>query len=342
VELTNDGGFIFTGYRGPYWVSNFYLMKCDAVGDSVWAYDIPIGFSSTAYSVIQTFEGNYIAVGWTEFYLNDTYTIIIAGVGDNGDSLWTRIYGFGGPSGESFDRAFCISESDDNNYVVSGKTYRNGISACLLMKLDTYGDTIWTRDYHEPGSEDMYARSVDLAFDGGFIMAGHSGSFNSSDWLIIRTDSDGNTIWTINYGDSIPDDFAYSIAQVSDGGYIVVGVSNYDNNGSDCVLMKIESDHTKIREIGDPKLPEKYLLTQNYPNPFNTSTTFEYGLFEMGHVKINIYDLLGRTIETLIDDEMQAGHHQIIWDASNNSSGIYFYRMEAGDLKQTKKMILLK
>jgi hypothetical protein len=91
-----------------------------------------------------------------------------------------------------------------------------------------------------------------------------------------------------------------------------------------------------------PSSPYRFMLLQNYPNPFNASTTIEYGLPEAGRVRIDVYDLLGRKIETLFDEERQAGQHQVVWDALDHSSGIYFYRIEAGDYTETRKMILLK
>ncbi|UCC78990.1 MAG: T9SS type A sorting domain-containing protein [Candidatus Zixiibacteriota bacterium] len=99
-----------------------------------------------------------------------------------------------------------------------------------------------------------------------------------------------------------------------------------------------------ITGIGDAPspLPKKFLLLQNYPNPFNATTTVKYALADAGPVRIDIYDLLGRLVETLVDEEKQAGQHQAVWDASGYSSGIYFYRLEAGNFTQTRKMILLK
>jgi parallel beta-helix repeat protein len=91
-----------------------------------------------------------------------------------------------------------------------------------------------------------------------------------------------------------------------------------------------------------PGLPERFMLLQNYPNPFNSSTTIEYGLPEPGRVRIDIYDLLGRRVEILVDKYMPAGRHQIVWDASAYSSGVYFYRIEAGDFVDTKRMVYLK
>jgi hypothetical protein len=88
--------------------------------------------------------------------------------------------------------------------------------------------------------------------------------------------------------------------------------------------------------------PEDFLHVHIFPNPFNSYTTIEYGLPEAGHARIYIYDLLGRKIEMLVDEEKQAGQYRVIWDASNHSSGVYFYRIEAGDFTETRKMILLK
>jgi len=87
---------------------------------------------------------------------------------------------------------------------------------------------------------------------------------------------------------------------------------------------------------------QSVFLLQNHPNPFNAQTTIEYELPEAGLVRIDIYDMLGRKIKTLVDEEKQAGQHQFVWDASRYSSGVYFYRIEAGNFTETRRMILLK
>jgi hypothetical protein len=83
-------------------------------------------------------------------------------------------------------------------------------------------------------------------------------------------------------------------------------------------------------------------LSGNYPNPFNGFTTIRYALNQSSEVKIEIYDLLGRNIETLLDSEQQAGIHQVTWNARNISSGVYFYSIQAGGNFLTDKMILLR
>ncbi|MBC8403108.1 MAG: S8 family peptidase [Candidatus Marinimicrobia bacterium] len=89
-------------------------------------------------------------------------------------------------------------------------------------------------------------------------------------------------------------------------------------------------------------IPQKYSLKQNYPNPFNPITTIRYNLPEQSYVTITIYDLLGRQVETLVNQTQEAGFKSISWGANNVSSGMYFYQIKAGDFMQTKKMIFLK
>ncbi|MCP3681842.1 MAG: T9SS type A sorting domain-containing protein [bacterium] len=91
-----------------------------------------------------------------------------------------------------------------------------------------------------------------------------------------------------------------------------------------------------------PIIPEVTDLLQNYPNPFNASTSISFDLAQEGNVVLSVYNLGGQKIETLIDKDMQAGQHNVIWDASVYSSGIYFYKFSTGDKVFTKRMTLLK
>ena len=112
-----------------------------------------------------------------------------------------------------------------------------------------------------------------------------------------------------------------------------------------------------MREIGgdDPTainnnnsgIPKKFALYQNYPNPFNASSNIKFDIpsnvkRQMSNVKIIIYDILGRRVETLVNEELKPGTYEISWDANNYPSGVYIYMLSAGDFSDTKKMILLK
>ena len=89
-------------------------------------------------------------------------------------------------------------------------------------------------------------------------------------------------------------------------------------------------------------VPEKYELSQNYPNPFNPETVISYSIPKTEEVSLVVYNLIGEEIARLIDESKHSGNYTVEWNASNVASGIYFYRLQAGDFIQTRKMVLLK
>ena len=90
------------------------------------------------------------------------------------------------------------------------------------------------------------------------------------------------------------------------------------------------------------KVPVQFKVSQNYPNPFNPSTKIEYSIPQSSNVIIKVFDVLGNEIETLINEEKSAGTYELIWNAANLPSGVYFYRLQAGSFVETKKMVLMK
>lgn len=90
------------------------------------------------------------------------------------------------------------------------------------------------------------------------------------------------------------------------------------------------------------EVPKDYALYQNYPNPFNPVTNIKYDLPQNSFVSIKVYDVTGKLVDVLINENLTAGRYEVVWNASPYASGVYFYRIEAGDFKQTKKMLLIK
>ena len=89
-------------------------------------------------------------------------------------------------------------------------------------------------------------------------------------------------------------------------------------------------------------IPSEFTLDQNYPNPFNPATKISYGLPKESFVSIKIFDILGKEVMKLVNENKQAGYHQVDFNASNFASGMYFYKIEAGSFVQTRRMMLLK
>ena len=108
-----------------------------------------------------------------------------------------------------------------------------------------------------------------------------------------------------------------------------------DNLSFDDLITSVSKDQTD-------EIPSKYELSQNYPNPFNPSTVISYQVANLGEVSLKVFDLLGREIATLVNEVKAAGSYSKQWNAATMSSGIYFYRLQAGSYTQTKKLILLR
>lgn len=102
-----------------------------------------------------------------------------------------------------------------------------------------------------------------------------------------------------------------------------------------------------VQEYDSPSLPETYTLGQNTPNPFNPNTSIEFALPRSGQVKVEVFNILGQKVRTLVDENLKAGFKRVDWDGTDDggqsvASGIYLYRMTANDFSETKKMVLMK
>ncbi len=107
-------------------------------------------------------------------------------------------------------------------------------------------------------------------------------------------------------------------------------------------LFKRIGPETPVREIDDPAVPELVALHQNYPNPFNPTTTISYSLPSSMHVTLAIYDVMGRCVRILVDERQGSGSHAVTLEGSGLASGVYLYRLEAGERSITRKLMFLK
>ncbi|MBL0062177.1 MAG: T9SS type A sorting domain-containing protein [bacterium] len=91
-----------------------------------------------------------------------------------------------------------------------------------------------------------------------------------------------------------------------------------------------------------PELPTEFSLSQNYPNPFNPETVIEFALPNAGQTKLKVFDITGREVVTLVDEQLTAGNHRALFDGSRLASGVYFYSLRTANQSLTRKMVLLK
>jgi hypothetical protein len=123
------------------------------------------------------------------------------------------------------------------------------------------------------------------------------------------------------------------MARQSDG-LVVVGTHGSGVFSANQTLVGVESETSNI--------PESFSISQNYPNPFNPSTKIKFALPSTENVKIIIYDIAGRQVKELLNQNLTAGTHTVDFDASDLASGTYIYRINAGNFVESKKMLLLK
>jgi len=131
--------------------------------------------------------------------------------------------------------------------------------------------------------------------------------------------------------DGLDDLYIHSLA-IDDFGYIYAGTEEG--------LYK--SNSNIITNLRDQEIPQSFYLSQNYPNPFNPTTTIKYKIPGLSFVTLKVYDVLGNEIETLVDEEKAVGSYEVEFSATALPSGIYFYRLQAGNYVETKKMVLLR
>ncbi len=151
----------------------------------------------------------------------------------------------------------------------------------------------------------------------------------------IHFTTDGGTTWIED--ESFPaTNYLYGVKAIDDSTVFTVGMF------SAILRYRIGPIPPKVAVQESPEIVENYLVEQNYPNPFNPVTTIVYEIPEATKVTINIYNIAGQKIETLLSEQKKSGKYKIVWNANNFASGVYFYRIQTDNFVQTHKMLLLK
>ncbi len=243
IHQTTDGGFILVGTTNNNGTdsSNVYLIKTNSSGDTVFAKIYGGSGDESGYNVQQTTDGGFIIIGNSDVFGAGLWDIYLIKTNSSGDVLWTKTYG-----GTDQDYGYSVQQTTDGGYILAG--VRNnpfGFDNDLyLIRTNSTGDTLWTKIYGAGNHDEGY--SVLQTSDGGFIVAGTTVSFGSgnSDVYLIKTNSDGDTLWTKTYGGTNAD-YCYEIQKTTDGGYILIGESlSFGAGVWNAYLIKIDGDGT--------------------------------------------------------------------------------------------------
>ena len=291
VQQTADGGYIVAGRTESFGAGgfDFYLVKTNSQSDTLWTRTYGGSNDDGANSVQQTADGGYIVAGTTGSFGTGDYDFYLVKTNSLGDTLWTRTYG-----GSGADGVISVQQTADGGYIIAGYTDSFGVGGhdFYLVKTTSQGDTLWTRTYG--GSGDDWGPSAQQTTDGGYIVAGITASFGAgnNDFYLVKTTSQGDTLWTRTYGGNY-DDYAYSVQQTTDGGYIVAGETESFGVGGDrfyVVKANSQGDTLWTRTYGGSNSNRAYSVQQTADGGYivaGNTTSFGAGEEDFYLVKAN-------------------------------------------------------
>ena len=206
------------------------------------------------------------------------------------------------------------------------------------IKYDSNGDSIWVRIFDYSGHADG---GCDIKVDilGNVYVNGYTTTSDSSYMTIIKYSGSGNQQW-IEYSNGSPTNYKRSLSINNVFDVFAAGDYYVSSTNPDYTSVKY-SQLNGLKQISK-NIPPYYELFQNYPNPFNYQTIISYYITKNTYVELEIFDILGNLITKLVNRNQNSGTHNVSFDASEYGSGIYFYKLSAGNFHETKKLILIK
>ncbi|MCJ7423598.1 hypothetical protein MUP01_04930 [Candidatus Bathyarchaeota archaeon] len=237
---TGDGGYALAGNTYSYGAGDrdCWFVKTDSAGNVLWNKTYGGTNEDYAYALVQTGDGGYALAGITNSYGAGSWDFWLVKTDSAGNAQWNKTYG-----GINYDEAYALIQTGDGGYALTGYTncYGAGLADFWLVKTDSAGNAQWNRTYG--GTSIDEARDLVQTVDGGYALAGHTGSYGAGgyDFWLVKTDSAGNAQWNKTYG-GIDWDYAHALVVTSDGGYALVGdTGSFGAGGYDFWLVKTDS-----------------------------------------------------------------------------------------------------
>ena len=325
---TSDGGCLIAGRDSA---QDMALIRLDSAGQEQWihSYDEPYVQGSTARGVAETGDGGFILCGDATDYMGSYIRLVRTN--SAGDTVWTRL--FSGPVGPSL-RA--VRETQDGGFLAIGSEFDTlgNRDALYLMRTDSSGSVVWTRNVPMPGAGTM-GLAMNTTQDGGFVVAGQIDWTDSARAWLVKLDSAADTIWTAVLPGS-GRERAVDVRQTADGGYVLAGTSDPPNDS--ILLAKTDSVGYLMTGVAEDVLTEGHrrIDLSVTPNPTTGIARVSYSAPGAAGVTLQLCDVTGRQVH--LSYGLRTSPLQL--DLRAISEGVYLLRLESAGRSATRKLVI--
>jgi hypothetical protein len=349
IIKTFDGGFAISGSTSSFGsgLDDMYIVKLDSGGTVLWNHTA--GGSNFEYgtSILQCTDSSYVLAGETQSFGAGLYDMYLVKFDKNGNSIWNKTIG-----GTTEEDCSAITQTTDGGYALAG--YINSAPYYgSFVKLNSGGNVQWVkRTLNE-------TYSIVQTTEGGYALTGPITGYGagSSDFCIIKFDAGGYTcgsVLTPTFSIGSGGTVTTPVPQVNSTAPTVTTPSPTSGTGGIFMSMcGVTGNETNANEI-----PKEFLLMQNYPNPFNPISNIKYQISKFASANLKVYDVLGKEVVTLVNEQLKPGTYEAKFDGTNYPSGVYYYKLSINspdgttssgmnnqppiDYSETKRMILIK
>ena len=339
---TRDGGAVLAGHSYALNPNGAWLAKVTGDGEVEWemSYGDPEapGFEEI-WSVVQTEDGGYAIAGNTTSYAGARQDFFLLKTDSLGNEEWRNHYG-----SEANETSYGMTETPDRGFLLVGYSTLLDNGDFYYVRVDSEGEMMWERLLE--ANYGNYCWSAEVV-ENGFILAGEGETIQRNrggeEFYIVRTDTEGEPIWTTFYGARFSAEECRSVMVHSDGSYSFAGNTDRLGEGQDFWLVRTGVDPANsVVTLLDPAFPSQFVVEAPYPNPFNSSVRLSYSLPNPSQTSIRIYNQLGHQVAELYNGRLEAGQHTLNWNGYGQQSGAYFIKVDASAKTMTQKVMLVK
>jgi len=335
--IKDDDGGIYIRYRKKN--TEHYIRKYDSSGSLYWTLSHPINYSRA----IKDGNGGIIISGVVGSFPRK---LIINRISPEGEKLWGEGIIVDDSVNNNLRYPAVMFLNLDKSTSVFWDTQWFPNDELFLQLYNLEGEQVWSEPLKVSDLISAKSRLGLISSENNSNIVVWAEGLDSSAQYAQKIDSNGNKLWNENLiSTNYSTDETKVMTDLNDGAIIIwridppwggiyaQQISKYGNLGE--VITTVIGENNNINA-------SSFYLAQNYPNPFNPITKIQYAIGNRQFVSLKVYDILGRQVATLVNEEKSAGNYIIEFNAEELSSGIYFYQLSSGDFKDAKKLILLK